>query len=58
MSKEGYLAISILVLVALGALALGLFFLLRKGKKVERPHCVGCGEVGCPLAKAKEEEKQ
>ena len=57
MSREGYLALSIVVLVALGVLALGLFLLLRHGPKVERPHCAGCTEAQCPLAKAKQEER-
>ena len=57
MNQGGYLAITIVVLAGLGLLALGLFFLLRGGPKVERPHCKGCQEVGCPLAKALEKKQ-
>ena len=55
MSREMYLLIAILVLVALGALALGLFLLLRRGPKVEHKKCAGCDDLTCPLARKREE---
>lgn len=58
MSQGGYLAITIVVLVALGVLALGLFLLLKKGPRSDRPKCEGCLDASCPIAHAIMEEKQ
>ena len=58
MNQSGYLAITIVVLAALGILALVLFLLLRKGPKPDRKKCQGCLDVSCPIAAALTEEKQ
>lgn len=57
MSKEGYLAIAIVILFALGVLALVLYLLLRKGPKVDRKKCEGCLDYSCPIAAAMEEKR-
>ncbi|MBE6126895.1 MAG: hypothetical protein E7182_02860 [Erysipelotrichaceae bacterium] len=57
MSKEGYLVLAIGLLVAFACLTLVLYLYLRKGPKVERKKCAGCGDIACPLAKALEERK-
>lgn len=57
MSKEGYLALAICILVALGALALVLYFIQRKIPGVERKRCSGCEDSECPIAKAMGERK-
>ena len=57
MSREGYLVLAIGLLVAFVGLALVLYLYLRKGPKVERKKCAGCGDITCPLAKALEERK-
>ena len=57
MSKEGYLFIAILVLVALAILSVVLFLLLRKGPKIDRKKCEGCTEVNCPIIMALEEKR-
>ncbi len=60
MSQTGYLIIAILVLVALGLLALGGFLYLRKGSKnSNRKACEGCMDTECPLAaKLREKEEE
>lgn len=51
MSQTGYLIITILVLVALGILALSGFFILRLGEKgKDKKRCKGCQDEECPLA--------
>lgn len=58
MSKEGYLALAIGILVALGVLALVLYFVQRKIPGVERKRCSGCEDIECPIAKAMGEHRQ
>ena len=57
MTQTSYLILTIAVLCALGALALLLFFLLRRGPKTPRPKCASCQDLSCPLAKAMEEKR-
>ena len=58
LSTSGYLAITISVLVGLGLLALALFFLLRRGPKVERKRCAGCEDYSCPIAASLKEKEE
>ena len=61
LSQGNYLGIAIATLAGLGILAIVLFLLLRKGGKMPRRKCQGCGDTTCPIAismASKEDEEQ
>lgn len=52
MSQTGYIIVTILILVGLGAFALlGFLYLWKDHKKGNKKACAGCQELDCPLAR-------